>query len=124
VKFEGVALAISSTALSKGEVSGTEVVQAVLNNHHPKRSGDVYIVFEPHWFINDMDGLVVAATHGSPWRYDTFVPVIFAGFGTRPATIYREIETTALAPTLSAVMGTKSPSGSFGEVLVEVMNRP
>ncbi|MDF1861096.1 MAG: alkaline phosphatase family protein [Verrucomicrobiales bacterium] len=124
VKFEGVALAISSTALSKGEVSGTEVVQAVLNNHHPKRSGDIYVVFEPHWFINDMDGLVVAATHGSPWRYDTFVPVIFAGFGTQAATIYREIETTSLAPTLSALLGTKSPSGSFGEVLVEVMNRP
>jgi len=124
VKFEGVALAVSSTALSKGEVSGTEVVQAILNNHHPKRSGDIYVVFEPHWFINDFDGLSVAATHGSPWRYDTYVPVIFAGFGTKPAKIYREIKTTAVAPTLSALMGTKSPSGSFGEVLVEVMNRP
>lgn len=124
VKFEGVALAVSSTALSKGEVSGTEVLQAVLHNHHPKRSGDVYVVFEPHWFINDMDGLVVAATHGSPWRYDTFVPVIFAGGGIQPAKIYREIKTTALAPTLSALVGTKSPSGSWGEILVEVMNRP
>lgn len=124
VKFEGVALAISSTALSRGEVSGTDVVQSILNNHHPKRSGDIYVVFEPHWFINDFDGLSVAATHGSPWRYDTFVPVIFAGFGTQPAKIYREIKTTAVAPTLSALMGTKSPSGSFGEVLIEVMNRP
>lgn len=123
VKFEGVALAVSSTALSRGQVSGTEVIEAVLNNHHPKRSGDVYVVFEPHWFINDFDGLSVAATHGSPWRYDTFVPVIFAGAGIQPATIYREIETTAVAPTLSALIDTKSPSGSFGEVLVEVMNR-
>lgn len=124
VKFEGVALAVSSTALSKGEVTGTDVIEAVLNNHHPRRSGDVYVVFEPHWFINDFDGLSVAATHGSPWRYDTFVPVIFAGWGIRPAEIHREIETTAVAPTLSALVGTKSPSGSFGEILSEVMNRP
>ncbi|MDF1851562.1 MAG: alkaline phosphatase family protein [Verrucomicrobiales bacterium] len=123
VKFEGVALAVSSTALSKGEVSGTDVIEAVLHNHHPKRSGDVYVVFEPHWFINDFDGLSVAATHGSPWRYDTFVPVIFAGAGIQPAKIYREIKTTAVAPTLSALIETKSPSGSFGEILVEVMNR-
>ena len=121
-KFLGVALAISSTALSRGEVSGTEVVQAVLHNHHPKRSGDIYLVFEPHWFINDMDGLSVAAHHGSPWRYDTFVPVIFAGAGLRSKTIHREIRTVSVAPTLAALIGTKPPSGSFGDILIEVFS--
>ncbi len=120
VKFEGVALAVSSSALARGEVPDTEVVESILNNYHPKRSGDVYVVFEPHWFINDFDGLSVASTHGSPWRYDTFVPVIFVGGTIRPQKVYREIHTVSVAPTLSALIGTKSPSGSRGEVLVEV----
>ena len=61
-----------------------------------------------------------AGTHGSPWRYDTFVPVIFAGAGIEPQKVYREIHTIDVAPTLAAVAGTKPPSGTRGEVLVEV----
>jgi len=43
---------------------------------HAKRSGDIYLVFEPIVSINDFDGLTAAATHGSPWRYDSYVPVM------------------------------------------------
>ena len=69
-------------------------------------------------------GLAVAATHGSPWSYDTFVPVIFAGAGLEPQKIYREIHTIDVAPTLSAFARTKPPSGSRGKVLVEVLEHP
>ncbi len=92
-----------------------------MNGHNPKRSGDILIVFEPNWFINDFDGLVVAATHGSPWRYDTYVPVIFAGAGLKPQRIYREIQTVDVATTLSAFIGTMQPSGASGKILDEVV---
>jgi len=120
-RFPGVALAVSSVALSRGETPDTPLYRAVLDNHHPKRSGDVFVVFEPHWFINDFDGLVVATTHGSPWRYDTFVPVIFAGPGIAPGTVHREIRTVDVAPTVAAYLGIKPPSGSVGQVLTEVV---
>ena len=97
------------------------MILSLLNNHNSKRSGDVFVVFEPHWFINDFDGLTVASTHGSPWRYDTFVPVIFAGAGLKPRRIYREIQTVDVATTLSAFIGTKPPSGSQGQILQEVV---
>jgi len=93
----------------------------VLNNFHPKRSGDIFIVFEPNWFINDFDGLTVAATHGSPWQYDTFVPIVFAGAGLNSATIDRRVQTIDIAPTLAAYLGIKPPSGSEGETLTEVL---
>jgi predicted AlkP superfamily pyrophosphatase or phosphodiesterase len=121
VKFEGVALAISSTAMAHGEFPDTPLMRSVLNNYNPRRSGDIYVVFRPHWFINDFDGLTVAATHGSPWRYDTFVPVFFAGAGIKTQKVYREIHTIDVAPTLAAVAGTKPPSGTRGKVLVEVL---
>ena len=123
VKFEGVALAVSSTALAQGEFPDTPLMRSVLNNYNPRRSGDIYVVFRPHWFINDFDGLAVAATHGSPWRYDTFVPVYFAGSGIEPQKVFREIHTIDVAPTLAAVAGTKPPSGTRGKVLVEVLKR-
>jgi len=122
MKFKGVALAVSSTALMQGRVPDTPLMRSVLNNHNPGRSGDVFVVFKPQWFIADFDGLHVAATHGSPWRYDTHVPIIFAGAGLKSQHIYREVHTIDVATTLSAIIGSKPPSGANGKVLSEVVN--
>lgn len=122
-QFKGVALAISSTALRQGNVPAGELYDAVRRNFNPNRSGDIFIVFKPNWFINDMEGLVVASTHGSPWRYDTFVPIVFAGSGLQPRTINRKVYSVDVAPTLSAFTGVKQPSGTRGNILVEVLQR-
>lgn len=124
-RFPGVSLAVSSLALRLGKVPNTEQYQPVINNFNSKRSGEVFIVFEPNWFINDMEGLTVASTHGSPWRYDTYVPIVFAGAGLQPQTVERRVHTVDVAVTLSTYMGIKPPSGSAGIPLTEVLeNRP
>ena len=64
----------------------------------------------------------MACTHGAPWRYDTFVPVVFAGGNLTGQRVYRPIETVDVAPTLSAIVGAKPPSGSRSGPLLEVMN--
>ena len=101
----------------------TDVYRKVLNNFNPMRSGDIYVVFEPHWFINDFDGLIVTCTHGSPWKYDTFVPIMFAGSKVPAKHIYRRVHTVDVAPTLSRYIGAKSPSGSAGYVLEEIFHQ-
>jgi predicted AlkP superfamily pyrophosphatase or phosphodiesterase len=121
MKFEGVALAVSSTALSAGNLPNTPLVQSVLRNFNPQRSGDIFVVFQQHSFINDFDGMTVAVTHGSPWRYDTFVPVVFAGGKLTGQRVYRPIETVDVAPTLAAIVGAKPPSGSRSGPLLEVL---
>ena len=120
-KFDGVSLAVSSSALRGGNLPDTALYRAVLKNFNAKRSGDVFIVFEPNWFINDFDGLTVASTHGSPWSYDTYVPIVFAGAGLKAQTVDRKVLTVDVATTLAAYMGTKPPSGVAGTVLKEVM---
>jgi arylsulfatase A-like enzyme len=67
------------------------------------------------------DGLTVTVTHGSPWNYDNFVPVVFAGGKLAARRVYRPIETVDVAPTLSAIVGAKPPSGSRGAPLPEVL---
>lgn len=121
MRLPGISLAISSTALANGDYPDMPVIRSVLNNYNPSRSGDVFVVFEPHSFINDFDGLTVASHHGSPWRYDTFVPIVFAGYGITPRRVARHVETVDLAPTLSTILEIKPPSGATGVPLEEVV---
>jgi hypothetical protein len=123
LKFDGVAYAVSGTALRTASLPDTLLTRSILRNFHPKRSGDIYLVFEPNVFINDFDGLLVASTHGSPWRYDTFVPVIFAGAGLSAAKVSRSVTPYDIAPTLTNYLGMKPPSGAIGVPLHEVLAR-
>ena len=121
--FRGIALAVSSSALASNRLPDTLLMRAVLRNYHHKRSGDIYIVFEPNVFINDMDGLTVASTHGSPWRYDTHVPIFFAGFGVDHGVVNRPVTPYDIASTLTALLGSKPTSGAIGQPLSEVLDR-
>ena len=123
VTFPAVAYAVPSTSLERGTVPDNLLIRAVRNNYNAARSGNVYVVFKPGWFINDLDGLSAAVVHGSPWRYDTYVPVIFAGYGIEPKTVSRRIHTVDVATTLSNIVGALPPSGAAGEVLPEVLGR-
>ena len=120
LKFKGIADAIPSSALRSASLSDTPLNRSVLNNYHPSRSGDIYVVLEPNVFINDFDGLAVASTHGSPWRYDSYVPVIFAGAGLQPVRVSRPVTPYDIAPTLADILRIKPPSGATGLPLPEV----
>jgi hypothetical protein len=43
-----------------GELPDSDLYNSIVNNHNAQPSGDIFVVFEPYSFINDMDGLVVA----------------------------------------------------------------
>ncbi len=116
-----VSTAISATSIESGRLAEGPIPRFVANNHQPKRSGDVYVVFRSQEFINDFDGLTVAATHGSPWRYDRHVPVVFAGRRIKGQRISRPVTPYDIAVTLSQILGIEAPSGAVGEPLVEVV---
>lgn len=120
---EGIAFAVPSIDLLEGKIAVTELNKAILRSYNPKRSGEIYIVTEPYWYINDFDGLEVASTHGSPWKYDTYVPIIFAGNGLKHQNIFRKVETVDIALTLSNYLKIKMPSGSSGRPLIEVLEK-
>ena len=122
LKLPGVYTAVSSKAIQNGDLPETALNRSIMNNHYPQRSGEIFIVFKPNWFINDFDGLTVASTHGSPWQYDTYVPIVFAGMDINPKKVMRKVYSVDIAPTLSAYVETKPPSGSVGHVLQEVLD--
>lgn len=113
---EGIAIALPKIPLT--EQRGDFVEAPIRNNFHPARSGDVYVVQSPYSFL--LDPGAVAVMHGSPWRYDTHVPVIFSGKDITPRKVDRRISTTDVAVTLADLFGTTQPSGAAGRVLTEV----
>lgn len=88
-------------------------------NSHPQRSGEIYLVQAPYWFMFAKGA--VAAMHGSPWNYDTYVPVIFAGAGIKADRIFRPVHPVDIAPTLSAALAIPAPAAAQGQVLEEVL---
>lgn len=63
------------------------------------------------------DGFRYLAENGT-WY--AFVPIVFAGNGVPAQRVSRPVETVDIAPTLSAYLGIKPPSGSPGKPPVEV----
>lgn len=121
-KLPGIAYAVSSDDLRRGAVVQMPATDAILANFNEDRSGDIYVVFDPQWFVAEFDGKSVTASHGQPWAYDTHVPVIWMGPGIKPGRIARKVETVDVAPTISAYLGVKYPSGSRGNPMVEVVD--
>jgi hypothetical protein len=120
IRIEGIGYAISGADLAAGHVPDDPIFRQVLRNFNPKRSGDIYIVHDPHW-VPTGTGDVAVVNHGSPWRYDTFVPIIFAGKSVPAQRVSRPVEAIDIAPTLAAYLGSEPPSGSVGKALAEVL---
>jgi predicted AlkP superfamily pyrophosphatase or phosphodiesterase len=114
--MDGIALAVAASRLSAQDTS--PLVELVRNNHHFSRSGDIYIMQEPYWFLFDKGP--VKAMHGSPWRYDTHVPIIFMGPGIRAQRIQRRVNPVDVAPTIAALLGMTPPGSAQGSLLEEV----
>jgi len=114
--FEGINLAVSIDSLATQR--GNPLREQVRRNHHDSRSGDIYVIQDPYWFLFDEGP--IAAMHGSPWRYDTHVPIIFAGPGIDAQTIQRLVHPVDVAPTISALLGMTPPGSAQGSPLVEV----
>jgi predicted AlkP superfamily pyrophosphatase or phosphodiesterase len=113
----GVALAVA-----RGELSGPQATvlrQQIQRSFHPGRAGDIYVVQDLYWF--NFDKGPVAAMHGSPWRYDTHVPIIFAGAGIPGRTVHRLVHPVDVAPTMSALLGMTAPGSAKGTILTEVL---
>ncbi len=47
------------------------------------------------------------ASHGSPWPYDSQVPIIFAGAGIVPGQHSQFVRTVDIAPTLAQLIGVR-----------------
>ncbi len=113
----GIAMAMPKEPFP--EQRGDFLEGPIRRNYFPARSGDIYVVQSPYSFL--LDPGPIAVMHGSPWRYDTHVPIIFAGPGIKPKLVSERVATTDIAVTLADIFATTQPSGASGTVLRDVV---
>jgi len=125
LKVPGIIGALTRTDLTKGSFASTAVNMSILNNFHPKRSGHIHVIADQFWyFYYQMETTTeIAAIHCSPWTYDTYVPLFFAGHGIPSQQIARPVTPYDIAATIATYLEIKPPSGSVGIPLTEVLKR-
>ncbi len=127
LKVEGITYATTRSQILSGNVPPLPVTEKIIRNFHPTRSGNVHYVQNQNWFVHSTEeaeklGLpALAAIHGSPWEYDTYVPILFAGPGVDKGKVSRRVSPQDIAPTITNYLGVKPPSGAVGNVLPEVV---
>jgi arylsulfatase A-like enzyme len=102
--------------LATGRVQQDPIGRAMSVQFFGPRSGDVFVLQDPYYLFD-----ATGTSHGTPYDYDTHVPVIFMGSGIKAATHVRRIAPNDIAPTLSAILGVAQPGGSVGQVLTEIV---
>ena len=76
-----------------------------------KRSGDVLVNYEPAY----VDFPHYGTTHGSPYSYDTHVPLLFYGWHVKHGSTTEQIYITDIAATLAMMLNIQFPNGSCGK---------
>jgi predicted AlkP superfamily pyrophosphatase or phosphodiesterase len=112
----GITRCFTRTQLEYGAISfGDAVARRVAHGFYPRRSGDVVVVHEPFKYLGD----TIPATHGSPYSYDTHVPLLMLGSGVAPGRYTQAATPADIAPTLASILGIQAPSNTVGRVLIE-----
>lgn len=121
LSVSGVVNYFTRTQIMEGRVPAGPIARRVTNGFYPKRSGDVWIITKPLYFFSEGE---IPTTHGSPYNYDTHVPIILVGSGVLPGRYNAACSPSDIAPTLAALLSVEPPAGRTGRVLIEALVGP
>jgi len=85
---------------------------------HPRRSGDVMYCLAPYCLSG-----AKGTTHGSPWHYDTHVPLLLLGSGITQGQHSRPTSPACLASTLAELLNVDYPSANAEQPLREALGK-
>jgi arylsulfatase A-like enzyme len=108
-------VALPSTA---GAASVDPIARRVQHGFFPPRSGNVIFVTEPFVYMTT----AINATHGTPYSYDTHVPLVMRGGGIVSGRYSQPATPADIAPTLAAILRIQAPSSVTGRILSEALS--
>lgn len=112
-EFEGVASTNTASNFSaEGYATGLQAMYQ--RGFYFQRSGDIYIQLKPGWIERHYKP---GTSHGSPYDYDTHVPLIFYGWGIPEGETHKKTSITQVAPTISSLIDIPFPSGTRSRTL-------
>jgi hypothetical protein len=108
--LEFVRDAFTRAQLESGAVTG-DFAEATRLSFNRERSGDVYYQPKPFWIERK-----IGTNHGTPYVYDTHVPLLWFGVGVPPGVHRERVGVDDIAP-LAHLLGILAPPMSQGRVL-------
>jgi predicted AlkP superfamily pyrophosphatase or phosphodiesterase len=102
-EIPGVLRVLRTDQLS--ENSRDPIVRSAALSYLASRSGDLMVVPKEYWFMSPRT--TFGTTHGSPYEYDTHVPVIFFGGTVKAGRSKANVTPADIAPTLGDFAGVK-----------------
>ena len=115
----GIVQAYTRTQFEGSGVAETRTGLLMRRAWNRQLSGDIMVVTKPYWYFGSGDS---GTSHGSPYAYDTNVPLIFMGKRwLKPGYYGQYAEVVDIAPTLAHLLHVRPPSASEGRVLIETL---
>ena len=109
LSVKGIHSSITASDLRRNEFTlGTN--HFIQKGFHPKRSGNVIITLEPNWMEYHQTG----TTHGSPYNYDTRVPMLWYGWKIEHGESALPYFIEDIAPTISWMLNIPFPNATSG----------
>lgn len=103
--------------LKEGNVTDDFVSRKVRNGFHYERASDLFVVAAPYWLFQGS-----GTSHGTPFNYDSHVPIVFMGPGIKPGRYHQKVAVNDIAPTLATMLDVEPPAGAAGRVLTEILD--
>lgn len=123
LKLDGIKNAFTSSQLLAGDMDNG-LRDMIRDGYHPKESGDVIFVLEANYLPKSMASSEHKGTsHGSPYGYDTHVPLLWYGANIEPGSVYRNIDITDITPTLVYLLDLQKTNGCTGEPILEILDK-
>lgn len=120
LQVAGISRYFTRTQLQQAAIPPDDAVaRRVLHGFNARSSGDVVLLADPFKYLE----AGIPATHGSPYSYDTHVPLIIMGRSLAPGRYAQAATPADLAPTLAFVLGVQAPSNATGRVLTEALTK-
>lgn len=107
--------------LRAGGVSRDVLFERATTSFRTDRGGDVLVIARP-WYIVETAETAWSATHGSPYAYDTRVPMVFAGPGIAAGWVSRSVSPLDITATLAACLNITPPPACSGTPLPEIVD--
>jgi predicted AlkP superfamily pyrophosphatase or phosphodiesterase len=97
----------------------------VIKGVHPRESGDVVFILEPGYLIKEVDDPAAhkGTSHGSAFNYDTHVPLLWYGASIPSQEVFRTVEITDIAATLSHILFLQRSGAMTGLPILEILGK-
>lgn len=122
-EWKGVKNVYTSGELQTG--SGDKWFEMIRSGYHYKESGDVIFSLESGHLpkSKDTDKARKGTSHGSPYAYDTQVPLLFFGHSIPQQELFRVVEITDIAPTIAHILDISFSHAATGKPIVELFQK-